>query len=81
MTVLRSLRPGQEVLVAFPDSVERAVVVTRGTGDYNLKVRVRDPYVVRTTDGDEWVSSRNYLHTNALAAAAHSERLHREAHR
>lgn len=71
------LRPGQEVFVAFPDEVQRAVVVERGLGDYNVKQRVADPYVVRT-ETDEWVASRNMLHTDPLAAAAHSERLHRK---
>lgn len=74
---MRALTPGQVVFVAYPDGIERGYVIERGDGGYNRKQRLVDPYVVRTPD-DLLVAARAYLHTDALAAAAHSERLSRE---
>lgn len=72
----RALRPNQHVWIAYPDSIERAIVLERGTGDYNIRGR-NDPYLVATQEG-QFVSSRAFLHEDKLAAAVHSEQLYRE---
>lgn len=73
------LRRGAHVFVAYPDSVETARVIERGTGDFNVRdyLRRADPYVVRTREGT-FVAPRRSLFRDEFAAAAESERLARE---
>lgn len=70
------MRPGQNVWIAYPDSIEQAIVLERGTGDYNVR-KMNDPYIV-TTQGDQLILPRSFIHENKLAAAIHSEQLYRE---
>lgn len=70
-----AFRPGQTVYAAHPDEVEELTIVERGSGDFNLKRKVRDPYVVRGRDGSEWVYPGDILHADRLAAAAHSAQM------
>lgn len=71
----KSFRPGQTVYAAHPDEVEKLVVVERGSGDFNLKRRVADPYVLRWEDGSEFVYPASMLFADPLAAAIRSAEL------
>ena len=71
---MKNFRPGQRVYAAHPDEIEELIVVERGSGNFNLKRRIADPYVVRATDGKsgEWVAPSDILYTDTLAAGIRS---------
>ena len=59
--------------VAFPDSVEKVVILREGDGGRNLKRKFHDPIEVRNvSDGDVYVVERTDLYTTAVSAAIRS---------
>lgn len=70
------LRPNQRVWIAYPDSIEQAIVLERGTGDYNIRGK-NDPYLVATQEG-QFVMPRSFIHEDKMAASIHSAQLYRE---
>jgi hypothetical protein len=77
---MKNFRPGQRVYAAHPDEIEELIVVERGSGNFNLKRRIADPYVVRATDGksSEWVAPSNILYTDTLAAGIRAAEMFEE---
>jgi hypothetical protein len=77
---MKNFRPGQRVYAAHPDEIEELIVVERGSGNFNLKRRITDPYVVRATDGksSEWVAPSNILYTDTLAAGIRAAEMFEE---
>ena len=54
--------------VAFADEIAVVEVVGKGAGDRVLKNKVKNPYVVRDGDGEEWVVSLDDLCDSKLCA-------------
>jgi hypothetical protein len=52
---------GQVMWLAFVETVEKVVIVAKGTGRRILKNKVKNPYVVRDDEGEEFVIAREDL--------------------
>jgi hypothetical protein len=52
---------GQVMWLAFVETVEKVEIVAKGTGQRVMKNRVKNPYVVRDEEGEEFVIAREDL--------------------
>lgn len=52
---------GQIMWLAFIETVEKVEVVAKGSGKRVLKQKVKNPYVVRDEEGEEFVIAREDL--------------------
>jgi len=72
-------KPGDTMYLAHPDEVERVTLVERGDGGFNMKAsfrqRLRKPWVIRNSHGEEGVVDESWLSHNRLAAAIVSARM------
>jgi hypothetical protein len=52
---------GQVMWLAFVETVEKVEIVAKGTGQRVMKNKVKNPYVVRDEEGEEFVIAREDL--------------------
>ncbi len=79
------MKAGDTMYLAHPDEVEHVTLVERGDGGFNMKAsfrrRLKKPWVIRNSYGEEGVVDESWLRHDKLAATIDSARMAAELER